>query len=124
MNARPKGRRASSPSRLRQLAPWITVAALVLAVGAVVLWLSPPAQSPEEADIVVYKRPTCGCCSKWLEHLRRHDLSVAVVNVRSTQPMQSRVGVPPRTGFVPHGDRRRLLGRRPCAGGPHQTVDE
>lgn len=98
MNARPKGRRASSPSRLRQLAPWITVAALVLAVGAAVLWLSPPAQSPEEADIVVYKRPTCGCCSKWLEHLRRHDLSVAVVNVRSTQPMQSRVGVPRELG--------------------------
>jgi hypothetical protein len=87
MNQERKCRRPSSRSRTRPLALWITGAALVVAVGAAGVWVSQPAQSPEVADVVVYKTPTCGCCSKWVGHLRDHDLNVAVVNVRSTRPM-------------------------------------
>ncbi|WP_428355538.1 DUF411 domain-containing protein [Methyloprofundus sp.] len=27
-------------------------------------------------DIVVYRSPTCGCCSKWLAHLKKHGFNV------------------------------------------------
>ena len=26
-----------------------------------------------EADVVVYKSPTCGCCAEWAKHLKEND---------------------------------------------------
>ncbi len=92
-----KGNPSGRPARSsKKKVPWIVVAAFgffaVVAVG--VIWLAPPTVSPEEADVVVYKTATCGCCRKWVDHLRDHDLSVAVVNVRETQTVQQRLEVP------------------------------
>ena len=30
----------------------------------------------KQVEIVVYRSPTCGCCSKWLEHLKKHQFNV------------------------------------------------
>ena len=57
-----------------------------------------PTTHARNADIVVYKTPTCSCCRKWVAHLRDAGLNVGVVNVNSTQPMQTRVGVPRKLG--------------------------
>ena len=27
-------------------------------------------------EVVVYKSPTCGCCTEWVAHLRRHGFRV------------------------------------------------
>ncbi len=70
---------------------------LSLATGAVVtmvVWLSVPTMSSEDAEVVVYKTPACGCCNKWIAHLRDNDFKVGVVNVRDTRPLQARLGVP------------------------------
>lgn len=65
----------------------------VLVVAAI--WFASPTTPNAEADIVVYKTSTCDCCNKWVAHLRDNGFEVATVNVRSTRPMQSDVGVPP-----------------------------
>lgn len=70
----------------------------VTAVGALALWLSVPTISANGIDVVVYKTPTCGCCNKWIAHLRDNDLKVNVVSVRNTRSIQSQVGVPRQLG--------------------------
>lgn len=45
--------------------------ALMLALGA----------NPSAADITVYKTKTCGCCGKWVEHLRANGFKVTVNEV-------------------------------------------
>ncbi len=52
-----------------------------------------PTTHAGNADIVVYKTPTCSCCGKWVAHLRDAGLKVGVVNVSNTQAMQTSVGV-------------------------------
>jgi hypothetical protein len=34
-----------------------------------------------QADMVVYKSPTCGCCDAWIEHARDAGFSVAAVDL-------------------------------------------
>ncbi len=51
--------------------------------------------STEDADIVVYKAATCGCCHHWVAHLREHGLKIAVKNVATTQTIRSELGIPP-----------------------------
>lgn len=89
-------RKKSRPTKGRKrgivLAALSSVAVATVAVAAVML--SEPAISPEQADVTVYKRANCGCCSKWVDHLRDHGLVVRVQNVRSTRDIQTALGVP------------------------------
>ena len=88
----------SGPSENRKSqALWLSLATGVVAVTLVV-WLSVPTISANDADVVVYKTPACGCCSKWIAHLRDNDLNVNVVSVRETRSIQSQVGVPRQFG--------------------------
>lgn len=75
--------------------PLLILIGAVVAVAALVVWLSAPTMASEDADIVVYKTPTCGCCNNWVAHLRNSGLEVSVIN---TQPIRSRVGVPRKLG--------------------------
>ncbi|BCG62467.1 MAG: hypothetical protein methR_P0108 [Methyloprofundus sp.] len=43
--------------------------------------------------IVVYRSPTCGCCSKWLEHLKRHDFNVIDNVTENMQDIKDKYGV-------------------------------
>ena len=49
----------------------------------------------EDADIVVYQSATCGCCHKWVAHLRENGLRVAVNKVATTETIRSELGIPP-----------------------------
>lgn len=78
---------------------WLSLVVVLAAVGATAFWLSPDSDSPPAtADVVVYKTPSCGCCSKWADHLTDNGLEVSVVNVGNTRGAQSRVGVPRKLG--------------------------
>lgn len=44
--------------------------------------------------IVVYKSPTCGCCSKWVDHVREHGFAVVVHDTTDLEPIKQRLGVP------------------------------
>lgn len=46
----------------------------------------------------VYKTATCGCCAKWVEHLKANGFDVTVENVPSTAPYRAKYGVPEKLG--------------------------
>src|SRR3990172_13106607 len=54
-------------------------ATTVLGVFLTAAWLEPPAWEPPE--IVVYKRATCGCCNKWVDHLLQNGIRVSAHDV-------------------------------------------
>ena len=80
-------------------------------------------------SILVYKNPSCGCCSGWVEHLKSAGFSVATKDVVDTAPERKRLGLPERfsschtatiEGYVVEGhvtaaDVQRLLATRPDA---------
>lgn len=77
--------------------------------------------------ITVHKTPTCGCCNAWIDHLRANGFEVEAVDVQSTTPVASRLGVPDNMrschtgeiagyaieGHIPAQDIKRLLEERP-----------
>ena len=100
-------------------------AILILALS----WALPGAViAADPAPVVtVYKSPSCGCCGKWVDHLRASGFRVAVHDVQNVEPFKERYGVPSRLaschtatvdgyvieGHVPAADIRRLLAEKP-----------
>jgi hypothetical protein len=80
-------------------------------------------------EIQVYKNPSCGCCSAWVEHLRSAGFGVRVTEVADTSIVRRRAGLPDKfaschtavvsgyvvEGHVPAHDIQRLLTMRPLA---------
>ena len=78
-------------------------------------------------DIVVYKNPECGCCSKWVSYLESHGYNVTIEDTRDVYAQKKRLGVPEKLaachtavidgyvveGHVTHRDIKRLLLFRP-----------
>jgi hypothetical protein len=69
--------------------------------------------------VQVYKSATCGCCSKWVDHLRAAGFAVEATNVPDVNLYKLEYGVPPRLaschpavveGYVVEGLLERLLG--------------
>ena len=92
------------------------------------------ADKPSPTDLpplTVYKSASCGCCIKWVEHMRDAGFEVKVNDVDNVHPVKLRVGVPPGKGschtaevggyflegHVPASDVKRLLAQRPAAKG-------
>ncbi len=90
--------KSANKKRLMAPAPLLGVIITVAVLAATGAWLSIPTSEAEIAEVVVYKNPSCGCCNKWVTHLRDNGLDVSVVNVQNTQPIRERVGVPRRLG--------------------------
>ncbi len=94
-----------------------------LATGVIALYRQPV----EAADIVVYKSQACGCCGKWVDHLKANGFRVGVRERNNLQPIKDKLGVPhrPRSchtaeiggyvieGHVPADVIARLLKERP-----------
>jgi hypothetical protein len=99
-------------------------------VLAFFLTLVAPLQAAGPA-MTVYKTKTCGCCAKWVDHMRAAGFSVKVNEVDSTAPARQANGVPERLaschtatvggysieGHVPAADIQRLLREKPRAKG-------
>lgn len=82
-------------------------------------------------ELVVYKTPTCGCCTAWVDHVRAAGFKVRTVEVEDTGPIAARHAVPDQLrschtaivegyaieGHVPARDIRRLLAQRPAIAG-------
>lgn len=81
--------------------------------------------------IDVYKSETCGCCGKWIDHLRANGFAVRAHNVSDSSLYRAKFGVPEALGschtatvggyalegHVPAREVRRLLAERPKAKG-------
>jgi hypothetical protein len=101
---------------------------LITALGSIAM--APPVLAAS-TRIEVYKSPTCGCCSEWVEHLSRAGYSVDArdVDQQSLYALKARSGITPELaschtalvdgyvveGHVPAGDIERLLAERPNA---------
>lgn len=85
------------------------------------------AQEPQQT-IEVYKSPSCGCCSKWVAHLRGHGFAVETKDTDNVDEVKARHRVPRQLhgchtalvagyvieGHVPAADVQRLLNERPA----------
>jgi hypothetical protein len=79
-------------------------------------------------SITVYKSPTCGCCSNWVDHLRKNNFDVKAVDVEDIQEVKRTYGVPAELGschtavvggyviegHVPATDVARMLQEKPA----------
>ncbi len=89
-----------------------------------------PAQT-EPVVVKVYKTATCGCCRKWVEHLRSAGFAVMTEDVVNVEEIQIRYGVPAQLsachtalvegyvveGHVPADVIRKLLKEKPAVVG-------
>lgn len=87
--------------------------------------------SAAPSEMTVFKTKTCGCCGKWIDHLRSSGFTVTVKEVPSTDEYRQRYGVPAKLqschtaivngytieGHVPAVQIQRLLKERPKANG-------
>jgi hypothetical protein len=101
------------------------------AIIALVVWLAAAGALADPAEVHVYKSPDCGCCTKWIEHLRADGFSVRATDVPDVTPIKLEKGVPVRLaachtaivagyvveGHVPAADIRRLLREGPDIAG-------
>lgn len=44
--------------------------------------------------LTVYKSPTCGCCTGWIDYMKREGFPVKVVDLQDVTPIKRRHGVP------------------------------
>jgi len=104
--------------------------ALLLSLLLAVLG-GPALAAAEAAQVQVYKTPTCGCCTKWIEHLERAGFAVTATDLPDLAAVKREHGVPAHLaschtalvegyvveGHVPAADLQRLLRERPDARG-------
>lgn len=88
-----------------------------------------PAQAGDA--VTVYKSPSCGCCTAWVDHLEENGFEVDAINTQQINQIKADAGVPQGLaschtafvgdyvieGHVPASDIRRLLAEAPAARG-------
>jgi len=66
----------------------------------------PPAQveaqtvaiDPSLPTVTVYKTPTCGCCSLWVDHMAENGFATRTYDVESTAQIRAQNGMPAKVG--------------------------
>jgi hypothetical protein len=99
-----------------------------LVAAVVILAWGTGATAQQGASVVeVYKSATCGCCSKWVDHLRANKFTVRTTDTEDMDAVKARYKVPAVLqschtaivggyvieGHVPAADVQRLLKERP-----------
>ena len=101
--------------------------AVFLTVFALATSIAQPAAAAEMVD--VYKSPYCGCCGKWIDHLKADGFAARTHQVNDVPGTRQRLGMPDRLGschtakvgsylvegHVPAADIERLLKEKPKA---------
>jgi hypothetical protein len=93
---------------LRPFARYAAFGAAVLAIAGSAAALSPlraarPAAAPTE--ITVYKSPSCGCCTAWVDHVKANGFAVKAKDIPDLTALKRHYGVTPElaschTSFV------------------------
>ncbi len=105
----------------------------MFAALAAVIALSQPTGAQTKAAVAkphldVYKTPTCGCCSKWVEQMEASGFTAKATNMPDVGPIKEKNKVPARLaschttlvggyvieGHVPAADIKRLLKEKPA----------
>ncbi|MGQ0793511.1 MAG: DUF411 domain-containing protein [Deltaproteobacteria bacterium] len=78
--------------------PQIILAALLVIAGVVSIAAADEPQKPQAKPLItVYKSPKCGCCSKWVEYMRKNGFEVVANNTSEMAQIKAKYGVP--SGF-------------------------
>jgi hypothetical protein len=102
---------------------FLTIGLLVFNMGIKAENLS----SGKPVDIVVYRSPTCECCGRWLEHLKKNKFNVQEIVADDVQAIKNKYSVPEAMaschtaivdgyvieGHVPANDIMKLLKNKP-----------
>ena len=97
-------------------------------LAATVSMMSPVVAQPAQPRLQVWRDPSCGCCSGWVEHIRSAGFQVEDNLVASPAPARRRLGIPADLlschaaevdgyaleGHVPAAAVQRLLAVRPA----------
>jgi hypothetical protein len=111
-------------TRRELLATLTTTAASMLALSAI---LPATARADGAVVLTVYKDPSCGCCTKWVEHLRAAGLRPVLHDRNDMDALKDSLGVPASLrschtavagkyvieGHVPASDLARLVSTAP-----------
>lgn len=88
-------------------------------------------QKPSGPLVEVFKTPTCGCCSQWVEHMRKNGFNVHTTDLVDLSAIKKSRGVPGEVqschtavvngyvveGHVPAADVHRMLKEKPAIAG-------
>ena len=109
----------------------VSVALITLVLAACGQKEPPTTEASDWPTAMVYKSPTCGCCTKWVDHLRENGFAVQIREPADMNAVKDRLEVPTDMrschtaviggyvveGHVPATDIKRLLRDRPKAKG-------
>ena len=98
--------------------------------GLALLIVVPAIADPTET-VTVYRSPTCGCCTKWVDHMQEAGFEVELHEVSDVTAIKRMNGLPARLaschtalvggylveGHVPAADVKRLLAEKPKIAG-------
>lgn len=96
---------------------------LGLAEAAESRWDQPTANMATAKEIVVHRSASCGCCGKWIEHMKKHGFRVKDIKEENMDAIKDQLRVPQALrschtavvagnvieGHVPAGDVKKLL---------------
>lgn len=99
------------------------------ACAEVSIWDKPTPALAGPTEITVYRSPSCSCCEKWMEHMKKHGFSVKEIQSEDMSSVKAKLGVPTALqschtatvgnyvveGHVPAGDVKKLLTSKPKA---------
>ncbi|HET9514645.1 MAG TPA: DUF411 domain-containing protein [Gemmatimonadales bacterium] len=106
----------------------IVVGVVALAVAGTALAGQRAAQA-KGPEMTVYKSPTCGCCGKWIDHIKAAGFTVKVVDLDDLTEIKQASAVPMKLrtchtalvdnyvieGHVPADVVKKLLAEKPAA---------
>ena len=107
---------------------------LLLAAGLLPTIEAAPAKPPASnapVEMIVYRSPTCTCCGRWLEHMKRDGFVIQDIQTEDMDAIKRQRGVPSELkschtalvggyvveGHVPAEDVRALLDKKPAVVG-------
>lgn len=105
---------------------WILLGSIGRAPAAESPWDQPTPALPAPVELVVHRSASCGCCEKWLQHMKKHGFLVKDVLEEDMDAVKDQLGVPASLrschtgevaghlveGHVPAGDLKKLLGAK------------
>ncbi len=108
-----------------------TSIALAAAALALVGFGAAAQQKASGPLVEVFKTPTCGCCSQWVEHMRKSGFNVRTTDLNDLTEIKKSRGVPDQVqschtavvngyvveGHVPAADVQRMLKEKPAIAG-------
>lgn len=102
-----------------------------LALAGESIWDKPTAAMDKPAEMTVYRSPTCGCCGKWIEHMKKHGFVIKDIQTADMDAVKRRLGVPKELeschtavvggyvieGHVPAGDVKKAMQSKAAVAG-------